>query len=652
MEQHTQALSYPGMSRKRLLLLAIIALTLASLACISAELNLEVIHQEGQADNLVVQTKRTINKSWVTAANQVNQERRSDFAAAGRATDTEDLLPVNPEDFGELMDAGTYQDQGFVVTSTDRGLSAEKTLPLDQTASSDDWKVEIIQNPDHPEQITYRAKIFLDLTEMEGSVFELRNQPLPAKPNLTPGSSSGSSGEGLSGLGGLFEGMSEALVEEMTVELWYIQKAMQMSDPIEFIFSIELPGTVLLHKLNGETAGTVEGNKITLVLDEPALMAYAGQEVVFHVESVLLDCSQACNEESQPHLIWDGDEEGVSCNCVCEKGFEVIEGEKACVNCDSVCSWSDPNLETDLASCEENKCSCRCKEGYEINNAGTECITTAEAEAEDNQRTANNGPTRNEIRQLIYVIIKGEDIRQLPGWLLLNGDQRENLVNILEASGFAVDRSSLLASSPDLTTDQLIRRMQEAENLEQRLEEIAIGLVEDEIYNRQRIQEVIIDEIGGSTRFVEYAGDAWEGIKNIKNLFQDPYDMAEQYVKDKYEGEIKDQVTDWTHGEAPATIEDAAAVMIEKLPYLATKGTIKDYYRYKEYFEKHCQDQWECSDAEVNEAHHEALTELEAYLNDIDVENRDSVYGAGRINWAKPGDAYDRAFEKLRRLGK
>jgi len=446
--------------------------------------------------------------------------------------------------------------------------------------------------------------------------------------------------------------MSEALQEELTVELWYIQKAMQMSDPIEFTFSIELPGTVLLHQLNGETAGTVDGNKITLVLDEPALMAYAGQEVVFHVESVLLDCNQACNEESQPHLIWDGDEEGVSCNCVCEKGFEVIEGERACVNCDSVCSWSDPNLETDLAACEDNKCGCRCKEGYEINNAGTECITTAEAEAEDNQRTANNGPTRNEIRQLIYVIIKGEDIRQLPGWLLLNGDQRENLVNILEASGFAVDRSSLLASSPDLTTDQLIRRMQEAENLERRLEEIAIGMVEDEIYNRQRIQEVIIDEIGGSTRFVEYAGDAWEGIKNIKNFFQDPYDMAEQYVKDKFEGEIKDQVTDWTHGEAPATIEDAAAVMIEKLPYLATKGTIKDYYRYKEYFEKHCQDQWECSDAEVKEAHQEALTELEAYLNDIDVENRDSVYGAGRINWAKPGDAYDRAFEKLRRLGK
>ena len=352
-------------------LIAILTLVLASMACISAELNLEVTHEEGQVDNLVVQLKRTINESWVTAANQVNQERKSDFAAAGRATDTEDLLPVIPEDFGELMDAGTYQDQGFVVTTTDRGLSGEKTIPLDKTASSDDWKVDIIQNPDHPEQTTYRAKIFLDLTEMEGSIFELRNQPLTAKPNLTPGSSSGSSGGALGGLGGLFEGMSEALQEELTVELWYIQKAMQMSDPIEFTFSIELPGTVLLHQLNGETAGTVDGNKVTLVLDEPALMAYAGQEVVFHVESVLLDCSQACNEESQPHLIWDGDEEGVSCNCVCEKGFEVITGEKACVNCDTVCSWSDPNSETNLSSCEVNQCGCRCKDGYEINNAGT-----------------------------------------------------------------------------------------------------------------------------------------------------------------------------------------------------------------------------------------------------------------------------------------
>ena len=150
-----------GRWRSRYPLLAIVTLVLASLACISAELHLEVTHQEGQVDNLEVQVVRTINESWVAAANQVNQERKADFAAAGRTTDTEDLLPVIPEDFGELMDAGTYQDQGFVVTTMDRGLSAEKTIPLDKTASSDDWKVDIIQNPDHPEQTTYRVKILL-----------------------------------------------------------------------------------------------------------------------------------------------------------------------------------------------------------------------------------------------------------------------------------------------------------------------------------------------------------------------------------------------------------------------------------------------------------------------------------------------------------
>ena len=629
--------------RSRYPFIAILTLVLASLACISAELHLEVTHEEGQVDNLVVQVQRTIKESWVTAANQVNQERKADFAAVGRTTDTEDLLPVIPGDFGELMDPGTYQEEGFVVTSTDRGISAEKTITLDQTASSDDWNVKIIQNPDHPEQTTYRAKIFLDLTEMEGSVFELRNQPLPAKPNLTPGSSSGSSGGALGGLGGLFDGLSEALQEEVAVELWYVQKAMQMSDPIEFTFSIELPGTILLHQLNGETAGTVDDNKVTLVLDEPALMAYSGQEVVFHVESVLLDCSQACNEESQPHLIWDGDEEGVSCNCVCEEGFEVINGERACVNCDSVCSRSDPNLVTDLAACEVNLCGCRCKEGYEINNAGTKCITTAEAEAEDNQRGEDGGPSKTEIGGVVTGLIlgmEGGDVSQLPGWLLMTPTEREELLTMLEALGIAVDRSDLVVDKgPEMSPEERIQRMEEEQKRLERLEQLAIEKVAQQIQDRRDIQEQIIKEIGGMSVLGQYLVKIPD---YYQKLSQTPYQLATGYVKGQLTDATKKRILQETHGGSPATLEAAAAELIKQIPYLATNGCVDDYYLYKQFYEKHCQG---CQGNDADLAHKDAMEELQEHL-------KDSYYGTRRANWAKPGEAYDRAFSALKSAGK
>ncbi|NQS92585.1 MAG: hypothetical protein HQ574_09265, partial [Chloroflexi bacterium] len=208
-------------------LLAILALVLASLACVNSDLSLVVKHEEGQVDTLNVLLQRQMYDSWVQVANEINQERAADFAAAGRSTDTENLLPTVPEDFGELLDPKIYQDQGYTTSSTELGFTATKSLTLDQKRSTDDWSVNIIHNPDHPDQITYRAKIFLDLTDMEGSIFQLRNQPLPDKPNLNPGSASGISGGSFAGLGSLFEGMAADLEEQLAIELWYVQKAMQ-----------------------------------------------------------------------------------------------------------------------------------------------------------------------------------------------------------------------------------------------------------------------------------------------------------------------------------------------------------------------------------------------------------------------------------------
>ncbi len=231
---------YPMRWRMYYPLLAILALVLTSLACITSELSLVVKHDEGQVDTLDVQFQRYMLESYANVAKEINQERKADFTAAGRSTDTEDLLPVTREDFGELLDPQLYEDQGYSISSSERGFSATKSLTLDKEQVADDWSVEIIHNPDHPEQITYRAKIWLDLTDMENSIFQLRSQTLPAKPNLNPGSASGISGNSFGDAFSLFGGMSEELEQEMAIEMWYIQKALQKSDPIEFTFSVEL----------------------------------------------------------------------------------------------------------------------------------------------------------------------------------------------------------------------------------------------------------------------------------------------------------------------------------------------------------------------------------------------------------------------------
>ncbi len=441
-------------------LLAILALVLSSLACITSELSLVVKHDEGQVDTLDVQFQRYMLESYANVAKEINQERKADFAAAGRSTDTEDLLPVTREDFGELLNPQIYEDQGYSISSSERGFSATKSLTLDKEQVADDWSVEIIHNPDHPEQITYRAKIWLDLTDMENSIFQLRSQTLPAKPNLNPGSASGISGNSFGDAFGLFGGMSEELEQEMAIEMWYIQKALQKSDPIEFTFSIELPGTVLLYQLDGQKAGTLDGNRVTLILDEAALMANAGKILVFHVESIRKDCSLACDPEK--HQLWDGKDDGVSCNCTCDKGYTMVEGTTECTNCKTFCEYPERDLVLDLDKCEINKCACNCKEGMKMNWAGTECVDEKQSWLENNH-IGEGGPTTAQMMAAIEAILdpgNQKNINEMAGWNFLTSKEREQLLQYLGSLGHAVDRTQLTVyTGPDMTIDERYQRI-------------------------------------------------------------------------------------------------------------------------------------------------------------------------------------------------
>ena len=642
----TQRPNTPHQRRVHLPLLAMLALALASLACISSELTLTVTHKEDGSDQVKADIAQYLTDSWVAAAEEVNQLRKADFAAAGKETDLEDLLPTSYEDVEESFDITRYQDQGYQVTVTGTGFTAARTSQLQGKVVTEDWQVQVISDPEHPEQITYRAKIWLDLTEMTGEdLLALRNQPQMEKPDLSPGAASSGGGEG--SLGGMFSFLGDMTAEmerELSIEMYYVQLAMKQSDEMQYVFSVELPGTLLVHKLDGETRGEVEGNRVTLVLREADIVHFAGKKVTFLVESVLKDCSLACQEENQPHLIWDGEEEGISCNCVCEAGYEVIEGERACVNCDMVCPLSDPNLVTDLAACETNQCGCRCQDGYEINNAGTRCITTAEAEAEDNQPGADGGPSRTQIGEVVAGLLLGmenSEINQLPGWYLLTSGEREELLDLLETLGFAVDRTGLVISlGPEMSTDERIQRINEEKNRLQQIEQLAVDLAAEQIQDRRDIQEQIIKEIGGLSVLGQYL------VKfptYYQKLFETPKQLAVWVIKDQLTKETKKRILAETHGGGPESLQAAAMKLVEKIPNLATSGCVEDYYLYKQYFQEFCGGSCQGDDADL--AHEQALEKLEAAL-------RDSYYGTGRAGWAEAQGPYDRAFQALRSAGK
>ena len=164
----TQRPNTPHQRRVYLPLLALLALAVASLACISSELTLTVTHKEDGSDQVKADVAQYLTDSWVAAAEEVNQLRKADFAAAGRETDLEDLLPTSYEDVEESFDITRYQDQGYQVSVTDTGFTATRTSQLQGKVVTEDWQVQVITVPEHPEQITYRAKIWLDLTEMTG----------------------------------------------------------------------------------------------------------------------------------------------------------------------------------------------------------------------------------------------------------------------------------------------------------------------------------------------------------------------------------------------------------------------------------------------------------------------------------------------------
>jgi len=200
----------------------------------------------------------------------------------------------------------------------------------------------------------------------------------------------------------------------------------------------------------------------------------------------------------------------------------------------------------------------------------------------------------------------------------------------------AVDRSQLVIYlGPEMSTEDRIKRLEMEQNRLQIIQDLAIAQVEEQIKARRTVQNEIIKEIGGKWGLGQYAVKLPDYLQKI---WQAPRELATEYIKEQLTDNFKNRILEETHGGSPEDLEAAAADLVKKIPYLATNGCVDDYYLYKKYYNALCPNGCEGDDASL--AHETALDQLQKSLEE-------NIYGAGRINWSKPGEAYDRAFWTL-----
>jgi hypothetical protein len=271
----------------------------------------------------------------------------------------------------------------------------------------------------------------------------------------------------------------------------------------------------------------------------------------------------------------------------------------------------------------------------EINNAGTECITEEEAREEDQQRSELGDPSIQETGAMVLALflLEGDkSINEMPGWFLLTSQERKDMLNLLEQLGLAVDRSQLTVDSgPEMTTDEQYMRIMEKEARIKWVRWQAIIKAEEIYKDRQEAHRILIEEIGGRHALGQYIVKIPE---YIEWFFKSPRELAFEYVEGKLTDTVVEEIQKKTHGGSPATFEAAALELVSRIPYLATKGTVIDYYNYKEIFKGKCGDG--CEGEKALKFHYEALAEM-----------RQNINKPGQLNWAEDGEAYDRAFRRL-----
>ena len=270
-----------------LLLLALLAVT--SLACISTEIVIKLVPQQGEEGEVTVTLAQHLTEAYLEAASQANVEWAQDYAAAGMD------VPENlfPETWQEMGDEPMEAPEGFeIIQQDERGYVAVGTssfAELEDPESSAEWSLSV--NRDDPERVRYLLEIEMpevdpgfDLNEMD----RLRAEGLGPKPPVNTADSEPTESIGVAGLlESLGDAMSET-AEENSLDGWYAQRVLVESGVPTIAYVVELPGEIVRHELDGQPAGVLDADagRVTLVVDEAYMKKYGPGEYVFQVESV------------------------------------------------------------------------------------------------------------------------------------------------------------------------------------------------------------------------------------------------------------------------------------------------------------------------------------------------------------------------------
>ena len=631
-EQFASTLKSKSPRRIRSILLVIVTWVLVTLACADTDVMIQVEPGSDGIDRVTDEFTQHLSQAYLQAAQQAETDRKVDYEGAGLSY--QPLFPMNASDADLFQSQKTeLESQGYSVVMDDTGYTGTRYHDLVDEILEESWSLKVTSDETNPKLRTYTFSLIVDLTEVDmNELDETFNSGLPDKPAATAGGgSSGSGGSG--GIGGLFDAFGDVLDAVPDLDMYYIQKVLQESGLPAYRYNITLPGKVIKHSIDGQEVGSLQDGTVTLALSESFLRKYVGGSYQFEVQSLYLDCTDSCIGS---HMILDPTSEGASCDCVCEKGWELVEGTDACTHCQTFCEFRDPNFEYDPDTSETNVCACRCKSPLVLNSSGTGCI---EPDPESDSATGDR------MEGIIQVVLLGEEghLWDIPGWDDLSRDEQQNLENLVEVIRVTLGLSQEPAleslspygsghpceglPGPEACALYLAQQSELARDkymftyLTQR--------VQDELDRRKRIQGVIINEIKGNSKFAFYLTDAitWWGRRNM-TAAQIAQDLLQKYASDK----IKKSLL----GTDPRDQQAAAQQLIKWLPEITTNQVVEDYYFYQAKYQEY-----------IKEGNSEEDARRLA-LDQTGQKIQDSYYGFGRYAWFDSG-VYASAFEKLDR---
>ena len=284
----------------------IAALAMLNLACLISEISIGLVHQEDQTDYASTTISMHLTDKYIQAARLANEERRQDYLEAG----VEEKMPAdfpmridNIPDFKDQIEA--LEESGFQVVWDDdgSGFTAAQNGPLPETLEEDSQIQVVREDPEHIRYI-FEVEIEVDEETVEyiANLDRLRNEGLGIKPELVFEEEEGEEKEEEEPTPGaelptnpLFGGMAEGT----TLDAWYSQRVMMESGWTTTIYTVELPGEIVVFEINGHPEGPVEGNRVSVTVDEAATKRLGLGKHILRVESVLEDvdtCGRQCSD--------------------------------------------------------------------------------------------------------------------------------------------------------------------------------------------------------------------------------------------------------------------------------------------------------------------------------------------------------------------